>query len=86
MNFCDGEILRHIFFYEARGDTLNGPKWWARLTRDKRKDLKTILAVPGFREVLRDLMNITGLWPPFHIGTFRQYVQLKCPEVWSSSM
>ncbi|RDL30195.1 uncharacterized protein BP5553_10473 [Venustampulla echinocandica] len=78
-NFCDGEILRHIFLYQGN-DKLNEMKWWARLSPDKRRDLKFILRIPGFPEVFAALMTITGLWPPFHIGTFRRYATLNCPE------
>lgn len=40
-----------------------------------------MLRVKGFREVLKDLMDVTGLWLPFHLGTFHRYVQTKCYEV-----
>jgi hypothetical protein len=80
--FCDGEILCHIFLYQERGDELNEMKWWARLSRDKKKDLKHILKIPGFSDAFNNLTVIPGLWSPFHIGTFRRYSTLKCHEVW----
>jgi len=85
-NFCDGEILRHIRLYQARQDARSENKWWSRLSRDKKKDLKALLKINGFCDVFDDLMNITGLWPPFHIGTFRRYLTLNCHEVYPSKL
>ncbi|KAF7894690.1 uncharacterized protein EAF01_010140 [Botrytis porri] len=78
--FCDGEILRHIRLYQDTQDIINENKWWARLSQDKKKDLKRIINITAFRDIFDDLMNITGLWPAFHIGTFRRYLIINCHE------
>lgn len=79
--FCDGEILRHIRLYQDADDILNENKWWARLSQDKKKDLKRVLNITEFRKIFDELMDITGLWPSFHIGTFRRYLVMNCHEV-----
>jgi len=80
-NFSDGEIFRHIRLYNRDGDILQERKWWARLTKDKSRDLKRILDVQILREAFDRLLEVTGLWPAFHIGTMRRYLLLRCHEV-----
>lgn len=80
-NFCDGEIFRHIRCYHKQKDTLSEKKWWARLTKDKSKDLKRVLEIEGLRQAFDDLLHVPGLWPEFHIGSMRRYLVLKCHEV-----
>jgi len=80
-NFSDGEIFRHIRHYQKSGGILQERKWWARLTRDKSKDLKRILDVHSLRDAFDQLLEVTGLWPAFHIGTMRRYLLLRCHEV-----
>ena len=79
-NFSDGEIFRHIRFYQKINAALEEQKWWARLTRDKSKDLRRILNVRNLRDAFDSLLNITGLWSAFHIGTMRRYLIMKCHE------
>lgn len=80
-NFSDGEIFRHIRLYHRLDNSIAERKWWARLTKDKAKDLKRILNIKALREGFDDLLDITGLWDAFHIGTMRRYLVLKCHEV-----
>lgn len=80
-NFSDGEIFRHIRMYHKGEQEREEKKWWARLTKDKAKDLKRILAVKELREGFDNLLDISGLWDAFHIGTMRRYLVLKCHEV-----
>lgn len=80
-NFSDGEIFRHIRFYHKANLECEEKRWWARLTRDKSKDLKRILEIQGSREGFDSLLNIPGLWDVFHIGTMRRYLLLRCHQV-----
>jgi len=80
-NFSDGEIFRFIRLYHKQGRELEEKKWWARLTRDKSKDLKRILDVKELREGFDNLLEITGLWEVFHIGTMRRYLVLRSHQV-----
>ena len=81
-NFSDGEIFRYIRWYSQRGEDLRERAWWARLSKDKYKDMKRILAIQELREGFDSLLEIIGLWDGFHIGTMRRYLVLKCHEVY----
>lgn len=77
----DREIFRHIRLYHQQEKIFQEMKWWACLTKDKAKDVKRILAVKELREGFDDLLDITGLWDGFCIGTMRRYLTLKCYDV-----
>ena len=80
-NFSDGEIFRHIHVNQKVRSIFGERKWWARLSKDKAKDLKRLLEIEKLREAFDDLLNIPGLWATFHIGSMRRYLSLKCHEV-----
>ncbi|KAL6712964.1 hypothetical protein ACLMJK_009519 [Lecanora helva] len=80
-NFSDGEIFYCIRQSHKQENQEEESKWWARLTKDKSKDLKRILSIKELREGFDDLLDITGLWGAFQIGTMRRYLVLKCHEV-----
>ena len=61
-------------------------KWWARLTKDKTKNLKKILDVPSLRNAFDNLLDVTDLWSAFRIGIMRRYLVLRCHEVGLSSL
>lgn len=82
INFCDGEIFRHIRLCRKENDTFNENKWWARLSKYKSKDLKRVLDIKELRQAFDDLLIVSGLWPAFHIGTMRRYLVLKCYKVY----
>ena len=85
-NFSDGEIFRYIRWYSQKGDDLRERAWWARLSKDKYKDMKRILAIQELREGFDSLLELIGLWNGFHIGTMRRYLVLKCHEVNSTML
>ena len=85
-NFSDGEIFRYIRWYNQKGEDLREKAWWARLSKDKYKDMKRILAIQELREGFDSLLELIGLWDGFHIGTMRRYLVLKCHEVTSTML
>ena len=77
----EGEIFRHIRLYHQQKNLVQEMKWWAYLKEDQVDDLKMILANRELRESLDILLDITGLWDGFQIGTMRRYLSLRSHKV-----
>ncbi len=84
VNFSDGEIFRSIRQYQIDPEKELGTVYaekcmWARLSVDKRKDLKRILKHEGFTKAFDALRRIPGLWTGFRIE--HKFMSMKCDEV-----
>ena len=88
LNFCDGDIYRHIRHYNLTGQLSKERRWLARLSESKRRrveQLQKLAAAEGdpmrsFRDNLDRLVPFTGLWPALRLGTFHRLLTLRCPE------
>ena len=87
LNFCDGDIFRHLRHCNLCNEFKNEQKWLVRLSESKRKDVKQLQKMAEkdeqmklFRDSLDKLIPITGLWPALKIGTFHRLLSLRCPE------
>ncbi len=70
VNFSDGEIYLRIQEYQHNSNRQLGILYaerylWARLSKDKRKDLKRILKHKSFSTAFDSLRAFPRLWPGF---------------------
>lgn len=75
----DGAIARNILLCwttKARQSS-----WWARLSKSKQRDLRQLLKVDAFREVLLRLTDFPGMWEPLEIGSLHRLLTMRCDEV-----
>jgi hypothetical protein len=56
-------------------------RWWARLSKSKRKDLKQLLKHEGFTMAFDALLAIPGIWVGLRIGMLHKLIAMKCDEV-----
>lgn len=81
----DGEIylrLRDLKYKSfEQGSSFAQKRLWARLSKDKRKDLKLLWdRHPDLTRALDRLRTLPGLWYGFRIS--HKYLSMKCDEVW----
>ncbi|KAL4744558.1 hypothetical protein BDW72DRAFT_208921 [Aspergillus terricola var. indicus] len=55
-------------------------RWWSRLTPNKEKRLKALLAHEEFRDAFDKLLPIPGLWSGLRIGSLAKLMAVKCDE------
>jgi hypothetical protein len=84
VNFSDGEIYLKIQEYKHDPGRHLGMIFaekclWARLSKDKRKDLKRILKYKAFSAAFDVLRVFLGLWVGFRIDY--NFMPMKCDEV-----
>lgn len=82
----DGEIFRKIRQYHKDGDKHSEARWWARLSKDKRKDLAQLLKDERFERMFDTMLQWPGLFQPIKLGALRRSVRLKCDEVRRSEL
>ncbi|KAL4984462.1 hypothetical protein BDW68DRAFT_180652 [Aspergillus falconensis] len=76
----DGEVYRKIRQYENEHNTRFRKRWWSRLTPNKEKRLKALLAHEEFRDAFDKLLPIPGLWCGLRIGSLAKLMAVKCDE------
>lgn len=77
----DGQIYRKIRQYESEHNARFRKRWWSRLTPNKEKRLKALLAHEEFRDAFDKLLPIPGLWSGLRIGSLAKLMAVKCDEV-----
>lgn len=87
LNFSNGDIFRHLRYCSLRNEPFGRVKWFSRLSKSKRRDLKQLkrfaekdIKMERFKNSLNDLIPYTGLWPALKLGTFHRLLPLRCPE------
>ena len=78
--YSDGEIFRKIRQSHNESDDDGEQKWWARLTGDKPKDLRTILKDKRFERAFDAMLPWPGLWTSISLCSLRKRMG-KCDEV-----
>lgn len=56
-------------------------RWWARLSKDKRKELKQFLKHERFTAAFDALLVIPALWIGLRIGMLHKLISMRCDEV-----
>ena len=77
----DGEIFYKIRLYHHKQDKNAENKWWARLTENKRKDLRQMLRDERYAEAFDSMLAWPGLWSTIKLGSLHRLLCLKCDEV-----
>lgn len=80
----DGHIYRQIRLYDLQGNANAAGQWWARLSPNKRQDLKRLLNQKSRRiyaAALHALLDLPGLWDGVRGGMWRKLMDLRCEEV-----
>ncbi|KAF2197908.1 hypothetical protein GQ43DRAFT_494755, partial [Delitschia confertaspora ATCC 74209] len=78
--YTDGFIFRKIRLYHREGDEEGENRWWARLTKRKRANLKQLLRNRALRNGFDALLDFPGHWTPIQLGMLNRLHSLKCPE------
>jgi hypothetical protein len=81
LNFSDGEIYCKIHQNKAPGNSFMEKKWWAHLSKSKRKDLKQFLKHDSFPKAFDALLVIPALFTGLRISMFRELIAIKCNKV-----
>ncbi|KAL3469007.1 hypothetical protein BJX99DRAFT_268801 [Aspergillus californicus] len=76
----DGEVYRKIRQYESEHNARFRKRWLSRLSPNKEKRLKSLLAHEEFRSAFDQLLSIPGLWAGLRIGNFGKLLSIKCDE------
>lgn len=81
-DFSDGDIFRHLRYFEHKGDIAQLSRWQARLSASKLRDVKTLSSrYPAVMDGFDKLLPFVGLWAPLQLGTFHRILSLNCEEV-----
>lgn len=75
----DGHIHRQIRLYSLQGNADAEGQWWARLSKNKRQDLKRLLNQKSRRRYaapLDALLDIPGLWDGVRGGMWKKLMDL----------
>lgn len=79
---ADGEILRKIRLCHKSGDKDGERKWWARFSKDKRKDLRQFLRDEELADATDAMLAWPGLFHSLPAGGLRRSVRMsRCREV-----
>ena len=82
---ADGEIYRKIRQYHFERNFTFEMRWWTHLTSHGTKNLKGLLRHDELTAAFDDLLDISGLWGDFTIGTLHKMMAMKCDEVYMLS-
>ncbi|KAL3430341.1 hypothetical protein BDV09DRAFT_199731 [Aspergillus tetrazonus] len=66
--------------YESEHNARFRKRWWSRLTPNKEKRPKALLAHEEFRDAFDQLLPIPGLWSGLQIGSLANLMAIKCDE------
>ncbi|KAL9082764.1 MAG: hypothetical protein Q9165_008786 [Trypethelium subeluteriae] len=79
--FSDGDIYRHLRFYQLNHDDVQAQSWLARLSRRKQVDVGLLASklTPVYNALDR-LLPFVGLWGAVQLGTLHRILSLRCEE------
>lgn len=80
----DGQIYRQIRLRSLHGNADAEGQWWARLSQNKRQDLKRLLGQKSCKRyvaALDALLDLPGLWEGVRGGMWKKMMDLRCEEV-----
>jgi len=84
LNFCDGDIFRHLRYAQKEGSLAKQGRWIARLSKQKWEAVRRLQTKDSFKalnQAFDSLLDYEGLWPALQIGNLHKILAMQCPEV-----
>jgi hypothetical protein len=82
--YSQGDIVRQIRISILNNDEERRQRWMLELSKNQRKNLSRLNAMPDFLASLDKKIPFFGLWEEITIGIFDVFARLHCPEVWNA--